>query len=69
MTEVAIFKYLFIWEKAVGKGPEEERESQADSVLSMGHNMGLDLTTPKSGPEPKPTVRYLTNWATQVPLK
>ena len=43
------------------------RESQADSTLSMEPNAGLDITL-KSGPEPKPRVRGLTDYATQVPL-
>ena len=34
-------------------GPEGEN-LQADSLLSMEPNMGLNLTTLRSGPEPKP---------------
>ena len=37
---------------------EEERESQADSILSAEPHEGLDATTMRSWPEPKPRVRY-----------
>ena len=36
-------------------------------MLSMEPNTGLDLTSLRSWPEPKSTVRSLTGWATQVP--
>ena len=39
-----------------GAEGEGERESQADSPLSMEPDMGLDLTTLKSWPEPKSRV-------------
>jgi len=35
---------------------EREREFQADSMLSMEPDMGLDLTTLRSRPELKPNV-------------
>ena len=44
------------------------RESQADSALSLESDAGLDTTTLRSWPEPKPRVRHLTDGATQVPL-
>ena len=40
---------------------KRERESQADSILSMEPNIVLDLTTLKSQPELKPRVGHLTN--------
>ena len=41
-------------------GAEGERESPADSPLSMELNMGSDLMTLRSRPELKPRVRRLT---------
>ena len=35
-------------------------------MLSTEPEVGLDVTTPRSWPEPKSTVRHLTNWGTQV---
>ena len=46
---------------------EKERESQADSTLSMEPDVGLDLTTLRSGPEPRTSSGLLTSCATQVP--
>ena len=56
-------------ESDVGGEAEEEggRETQADSALSTEPDVGLDLMTPRSLPEPKPRVGRLTNCATQVP--
>ena len=51
-----------------GRGEEAERESQADSALSPGPNTGLDLTTLRLWPEPKPRVIHPTDWATQASL-
>ena len=51
---------------AEGEG-EVVRESQADSLLSTEPDAGLNLTTLRSWPELKSTVRRLTGWATQVP--
>jgi len=39
-----------------GGGAEGERESQADCLLSAEPDAGLDPTTPRSRPEPKPRV-------------
>ena len=50
------------------KGGGREKESEADSTLSMEADMRLDYTTLRSWPELKPKVRCLTNWATHVPL-
>ena len=47
---------------------ERERESQVGSTLIMEPNMGLNLTTVRSWPEPKSRVGHSTDWATQVPL-
>ena len=44
-----------------GAEREREKESQADSTLSMELNAGLDLTTLRSGPEPKSRVRCSTD--------
>ena len=51
-----------------GKGRGKGRESQANSSLSNETNMGLNLTTLRSGPELKPRVGCPTDCATQVPL-
>jgi len=48
-------------------GAEGGRESQADSLLSVEHSLGLILTTLRSWPELRSRVGCLTNWATQVP--
>lgn len=45
------------WEEQRERG----RESQADSEMSMDPSAGLDLTTLRSRPEPKPRVIYLIN--------
>lgn len=50
--------------RAVGE-EKEQRESQADSPLSMEPDMGVDLGTLRSQPEPKPKVGHPTNLATQ----
>ena len=54
--------------KGRGEEPRErERESQAnDSLVSSEPDMGLDPTTPRSWPEPKPRAGSPTNWATQT---
>ena len=52
-----------------GKGRGRGRESQAGSTLSEEPDTDLDPTTMRSWPEPKPRVRRLTDWATQVPHK
>lgn len=44
-----------------------ERESGADPALSVEPDAGLDLTTPKSGPGPKPRVGRLADCTIQVP--
>ena len=45
-----------------GRGRERrERESQAGSTPSTEPDVGLDLTTMRSWPEPKSRVRHLTN--------
>ena len=45
---------------------EGERESPTHSALSMEPDEGMDLTTPKSVPEPKSGVTRLTDCTTQV---
>ena len=55
--------YLFMREREVQR--HRQREKQAPSRES---NVGLDPGSPASGPELKPGVRHLTNWATQAPL-
>ena len=47
-----------LWGGAEGEG---ERESQADSPLSMELKSGLDPKTLRSGPELKSRVRHLTD--------
>jgi len=47
-----------------GADEERERESQADAIQP---NAGLDPTTMRSRPEPKPRVGHLTDCTTQVP--
>ena len=47
---------------------DREREFQAESTPSVDPNTGLDPTMVGSWPEPKPRVRYSTNWATQESL-
>ena len=70
-----IFLSLFalFWErKRASRGGAEregERESHAGSVLSAQNSMeGSILQTASSWPEPKSSVRCLTNWATQASL-
>lgn len=41
---------------SMGKGERERENVQADSVLSTELDAGLDLPTPRSGPEPNPRV-------------
>lgn len=43
------------------------KKSQADSVLSVEPDGGLDLTVLGSGPEAKPRVGGLTDCVTQAP--
>ena len=53
-------------ERAQAEGSSRERgggKSQADSVLSMEHEEGLDLKTLRAWPELKPRARCSTNWA------
>jgi len=45
----------------VGGAEGEERESQADSLLSIEPYTGLSFTTWRSQPEPKPGVGGLTD--------
>ena len=47
---------------------ERERESEADSVLSIERPMGLSLMTQRSPPELNPRVRCPTDCATYTPL-
>ena len=51
------------------KEREGERESQADSPISKEPHVGPDPVTLRSWSEPKTRVRWLTDWANQVPLK
>lgn len=53
------------WE---GQQGEREKESEADSKLSMEPKTGLNSTIQRSRPEQKPRLRGLTDWATQPPL-
>ena len=50
------------------RGRASKRQSQADSALSTELYAGLNLTTPRSGPEPKPRVGLSTDCGTQVLL-
>ena len=43
---------------------DRERESQADSMPSTEPDVGFDLMTVSSWPEPKSKVGHLTDWAT-----
>lgn len=52
-----------------GRGRREERESRAESLLSVKPSVGLGLMTMKSWHELKSRIRHLTDWATQAPLK
>ena len=45
---------------SVSRGGTEEENPQADSPLSTEPDV-LDLTTLRSRPEPKPSVRHSTN--------
>jgi len=62
---VCLFIYLYFF--GVGGKAEEERGSQADSLLSTEPEVGLSLTTLRSWSELKSGIGYLTDWATQVP--
>ena len=64
-----IFFYLCIYlrESVWARGAEGERESQADSQVSMEPEAGLHLKTLRSWPELKPRVGHSTAWATQAP--
>ena len=46
--------------RGVAEG-EGEKESQVDASLSFKPNEGLDPMTLRSGPVPKPRVKYLTD--------
>ena len=62
--------YLFRERKhmnGVGRDRERSRKSEADSMLSMELDLGLDLTTLRSWTELKPRVGCLTDRAIQVP--
>ena len=48
------------------KGRKRERESQADSLLSVESDLSLHLMTQRSWPELKSRVRCLTDWVTQA---
>ena len=62
LSDFLCFKDLFILEKErVRREEEGERESQADSPLSMEPNIGLNLTTLRSRHELKLRVGCLTD--------
>ena len=42
---------------------------KADTTLGTEPDVGLNLTTLRSQPEPKARIGCLTPWATQVPLQ
>ena len=48
------------------KGGKRKRDSQASSMPSTELDVKLNLTTPKSWPEPKSGVKHFTDWTTQV---
>lgn len=58
--------FFFIWERECkwDRGRETGRESQADSILIIEPNAGLDHKTLRSLPKPKPRAWH----ATQAPL-
>ena len=66
------FIYLFwerVWTREGQREREGKRESQAGSTLSaQSPTRGLISWTVRSWPDPKPRVRRLTDWTTQVPL-
>ena len=62
------FIYSFRESVQVGGGRGRERESQGGSVMNADPEAGLDPRTPRSLPEPKSTVRRLTDRATQARL-
>ena len=51
-----------------GTEGEEKRESPAGSTLNAEPPLGLNPTTLRTWPEPKPRVGHSTDWATQAPL-
>ena len=57
--------YLFERER---RGRGRGRETRANFTPSTQPSVGLNPTTLRSWPEPIPRVRYLTDWAAQVPL-
>ena len=63
------FMYLFYKTAWAGRGAkaEAQRESQAQSTLSMEPDAGLDCMTQRSWPELEPRVGHLTDWAPQEP--
>ena len=57
-----LFKdFIYFRETAWARGAEGERDSQADSTPSAEPDRGLDPTTLRSWPEPKPRVRCSTD--------
>ena len=50
-----------------GKERGRERIPSRLYAVRVEPDVGLDLTSVSSRPEPKPRVRHLNNWATQVP--
>ena len=64
------FSKWFIWERKHGGWEEQrerERESQANSEMSIEPDLGLGITNLRSWPELKPRVGCLTDWATKEP--
>lgn len=66
-----IYSFERVHEQGAGRGRRGEGGLQADSVLSIEPDMGLDLPTLRLQPEQKSRVghlRHLTNRVTQAPL-
>ena len=62
-------RFIYLFETGRGEQRKRERETQADSVLSVEPNTGLDLMTLRSWPELIPRIRRSTDCASQATLK
>ena len=61
------FSIIYLLSERQEGGGRGRATIQADTILSVEPNTGLDVTTLRSWPEPKSRVECFTKWATQVP--
>ena len=56
-----------LWKREKEKTQGGAGEEQADSMLSTEPNMGFNIMTLRSWPEPKSRVGHLARWGTHAP--